>query len=132
MKLIVAGSRDYSDKATLFMILDNVKKDYPLEKIIHGGSQGPDLIAGEWAAANGIECKVFEADWDKHKRAAGPIRNKQMAAEGTHLLAIWDGSSKGTKNMISEAAKKDLKTKVFIFKTIFDENGQTKSFEIQK
>lgn len=35
-----------------------------------------------------------------------------MAGYGTHLLAFWDGKSRGTKNMIGEAEKRDLPVRV--------------------
>ena len=49
--------------------------------------------------------ELFPADWDKHGRAAGPIRNKQMADYADVLIAVWDGKSRGTKNMIDEMNK---------------------------
>jgi len=47
----------------------------------------------------------FPADWDTHGRAAGPIRNKQMAEYGDALLLIWDGESRGSANMKSNMKK---------------------------
>ena len=41
-------------------------------------------------------------------RSAGPIRNKQMAEYADTLFAFWDGKSRGTKNMIDLAKKKNL------------------------
>lgn len=52
-----------------------------------------------------IPVKRFPADWDRHGRAAGPIRNCQMAQYADALIAIWDGKSRGTKNMIDEMNK---------------------------
>lgn len=52
----------------------------------------------------------FEANWDRFKTAAGPIRNEKMAkyAAGVDrkmLIAFWDGQSKGTGSMIDLAKK---------------------------
>ena len=55
---------------------------------------------------------MFNADWNKHGRAAGPMRNKQMADYADVLIAVWDGQSKGTKNMIDQMNK--LNKPVFI------------------
>lgn len=46
-------------------------------------------------------------------KAAGPIRNIDMAKIGNTLIAIWDGRSKGTLNMIKVAEKRGLKVMVF-------------------
>jgi hypothetical protein len=54
------------------------------------------------------DLKRFPADWDTHGRAAGVIRNKQMAEYGDMLIAFWDGESKGTKNMIDTSKKLGL------------------------
>lgn len=56
-------------------------------------------------------------------KAAGPIRNAQMAkyaSEGAKgiLVAFWDGKSKGTKNMIQEARNKDLIVKIVEYRRI--------------
>ena len=47
----------------------------------------------------GYKLKIaeFPADWEKHGRGAGFVRNKQMAEYATHLLAFWDGKSKGNR-----------------------------------
>ena len=54
-------------------------------------------------------------DWAKFGKAAGPIRNKTMAENGDALIAVWDGTSRGTKSMIDLAQKLGLK--VFIYKS---------------
>lgn len=53
--------------------------------------------------------KVFPADWNKYGKKAGPIRNKKMANYAEALLAIWDGKSCGTKNMIQQAKENNLR-----------------------
>ena len=50
--------------------------------------------------------------WDKYGPSAGPRRNAQMAEVADALIAFWDGKSRGTKNMIDTANKKDLQVAV--------------------
>jgi hypothetical protein len=52
--------------------------------------------------------KEFPANWVEHGRAAGPIRNGQMADYADALIAVWDGKSKGTGNMINQARENRL------------------------
>ena len=54
----------------------------------------------------------FPADWDKYGKAAGFIRNEQMAQNADALVVFWDGKSRGTKNMIELAAKYKLKVRI--------------------
>ena len=57
-------------------------------------------------------CDIHPADWDKHGKAAGPIRNAEMAEVADALIAFWDGQSRGTANMISLAKSKGLSVAV--------------------
>ena len=76
--------------------------------VVSGGAPGVDTLGEQYADEMNIPVHVYEADWDKHGRAAGPIRNRKMAENAEALIALWDGKSKGTKNMIETATKKGL------------------------
>ena len=98
MKLIIAGSRTLKlGGVILHGSLGNFNLD-PKE-IIEGGAKGVDKYAADYATVNQIPLKTFHADWDKHGKAAGPIRNREMAEYADALLLIWDGESKGSFNM---------------------------------
>jgi len=97
------------------MELFNMQDNYPFSvtertvtEVISGGARGIDQAGEEWAYWSGERpVKKFPADWDKHGKSAGYIRNKEMAEYADELLAIWDGHSKGTLNMITEMQKLD-------------------------
>lgn len=99
--------------------------------LIHGDAKGADRlseIALKGYFHGGFEVLRFPADWDKHGKAAGPIRNKQMLDEGKPDLVIAFLSkvakqeilyglsdsqhSRGTKNMIEQAEKADVPVKI--------------------
>ena len=61
-----------------------------------------DDVAGWWAVNNELAWREFRADWDKHGKAAGPIRNSEMAKAGTHLLCVHTGS-RGSLDMKRKA-----------------------------
>lgn len=103
MRVIVAGGRDFNDYKFLNDIL-NEKKDV-IDEIVCGEARGADKLGKTWGIRNGIPVKSFFAEWDKYKRSAGPIRNRQMGEYGDYLIAFWDGKSKGTKNMIETMKK---------------------------
>lgn len=114
MKVIVAGCRDYNDYDAMARHLSQLEG---VTEIIHGGCRGVDSVAALYAHRNKIAVKAFAADWKKHGRSAGPIRNQQMAdyasSDGT-LVAFWDGQSRGTKNMIDTAKLAGMKIKVIM------------------
>lgn len=102
MKLIIAGSR-YLDKE--LVIRSYNKLDIKPDTIICGGSGNIDNEAIVLAEDLGLPLIVFFAGWGKYGKAAGPIRNREMAKYGTHLMVCWDGKSRGIKNMIEEMEK---------------------------
>lgn len=116
-KVIIAGGRRFDD----YLYLEN-KVDFLLSNrsqhhrivIIEGGASGADRLGREYARKRGYEVITFQADWNKHGKKAGPIRNREMANYADALIAFWDGKSKGTKNMIKEASSVGLLTRVLM------------------
>lgn len=106
MKLIIAGSRD-------IILLDHVKTaiEYSgfqnITEVVSGTARGVDTLGEEWAYINKIPVKMFPADWQQFGNRAGPIRNREMARYGDALVAVWDGISSGTKNMIQEMKRQN-------------------------
>jgi hypothetical protein len=108
MRIIVAGSREITDRLLIFDFLDQVSaanKDTPITEVVSGGAKGVDQIGEDWAREHNIPVKQFLAQWNIHGKSAGPIRNKEMAEYADALIAFWDGQSKGTKNMIEQMDK---------------------------
>jgi len=81
--------------------------------IVHGAAQGADRIAHQEAQKAGLLVEPHPADWEKHGKAAGPIRNIEMARLGADLcIAFWDGQSTGTAHMMDEARKQGIPVEV--------------------
>jgi len=102
MKLIIAGSRTLQvDNEFIKSVILNLLPDEALTgmKIVSGCAKGIDKCGECFSLANKLDCEKFPADWDTHGKAAGPIRNKQMAEYADALLLIWDGESKGSRHM---------------------------------
>lgn len=102
MKVIIAGSRDITD----FFFLDRFIKDSlnveDITEIVSGKAKGVDRLGEIWAYKNGIPVKEFPANWMKYGKKAGIMRNHLMAEYADALVAIWDGKSVGTQNMINK------------------------------
>lgn len=105
MKVIIAGSRDIADHWSIIEAVGAT--DWIIAEVVSGTARGVDQLGEQWAAKQNIPVKHFPADWDKHGKGAGYIRNAQMADYADALIAIWDGKSKGTLNMINEMAKRN-------------------------
>lgn len=71
--------------------------------IIHGGAKGADSLADQWAVVNWVRFEEFRADWNKHGKSAGMIRNLQMITEGKPDVVLAFPGGPGTRNMIKQA-----------------------------
>lgn len=99
LHLLVCGSRGFSPLSYVRGVLE---RQAFVARFIVGDAGGADWVVREYAAREGIECDVFAADWTKHGKAAGPIRNALMVAQRPdRCLAFWDGKSRGTLNTIA-------------------------------
>lgn len=106
-RILVTGSRKWTDKQAVFRALDEITKDiHPSEVlIIHGDAAGADQFADEWAKTHRAPRAIFPAHWGKHGNAAGPIRNRQMNSEMQPdiVVAFPLEDSKGTWDMVRVA-----------------------------
>lgn len=114
MRLLVCGSRDFSDRPFLYAALDRLTG---IEVLIEGEAPGADTLAREWATERGIPVLKFPAAWRKHGKAAGPMRNKQMLDEGKPDLVVAFickplTASRGTNNMITQANKAGVEVRI--------------------
>ncbi len=106
-RIIVAGSRGFSDEDALFSRLDESLERCRVHRVelelVSGTARGADSLGEFWAQSRGIPVQRFPAHWDRYGKAAGMVRNAEMARYGSHLIAFWDGQSPGTRNMIETA-----------------------------
>jgi hypothetical protein len=101
--LIVCGGRDYENSRAVWDALDYVRSRRGVSKIKHGGCRtGADAIAHNWAEQNGVQVEVFDAEWEKHGKAAGPVRNQKMADSGADGCVAFPGG-RGTADMTRRA-----------------------------
>lgn len=115
MWVAIVGSRDFHDYEKFCRMMDFMKSKHSEEMknvvgVVSGGTDGVDTLAGRWAKEQGLQLKVFPADWNKYGKAAGPIRNQQIVDFVDFMIAVpginVDGSySKGTASSINLAEK---------------------------
>ena len=115
MKVIIAGSRNFSNFLLLSKVCDNALIKQREIEIVSGTANGADKLGERYANIHNYKIKKFPANWDKYGKSAGYRRNEEMANYADALIAFWDGKSVGTKHMIEMAKKYNLKLKVEIF-----------------
>lgn len=114
-KVIIAGGRNFADYELLRGSCDYFLSRKRLTHeivIVSGHARGADSLGERYATERGYRLELFPADWEASGKAAGVIRNRQMAEAAHALIAFWDGRSRGTKNMIDEATARSLPVKV--------------------
>jgi hypothetical protein len=106
VRLLVCGSRDWTDRATLERVLDDVVTDvehhfYERPTIVQGEARGADSLAREWAESRGLRVEGFPADWSRGK-GAGFARNRAMLESGIDGVVAFSTSwpaTPGTAHM---------------------------------
>lgn len=127
-RVIIAGGRDFDDFDYLYDKMVQTlggtfwnehacaeEFDFNVRDImiLSGKARGADTLGERFAEQCGIKVIEFAADWDKHGKAAGPIRNEELAQNADVAIVFWDGKSRGSRNMIDNALKYGLELHVF-------------------
>lgn len=99
MKVLVCGGRDYADQQKVDQVLGAIDRIDGIDTIIEGCASGADSLAEDWARRMGKVLRHFPADWQKHGRAAGPLRNRQMLLEGRPDAVVAFPGGRGTAHM---------------------------------
>jgi hypothetical protein len=59
-----------------------------------------------WAERNHVDTQCLEADWRKHQRKAGILRDARIVKECTHLLSFIGIKSRTNEQIAIRTAKK--------------------------
>ncbi len=85
------GSRRWRNRGRLWFAIGMFNPS----TVIEGEADGADKMARQWAQFYRREVVRFPADWKRHGRRAGPIRNEQQLREGRPDRGL--GASVGPK-----------------------------------
>jgi len=113
-RVIIAGGRTFADydlvkTQCLALLKERMNADNVI--IVSGCASGADALGERFAREHNLVVELHPADWERHGRSAGPIRNAEMADVADALIAFWDGKSRGTKSMIEIARRKGIPVK---------------------
>lgn len=117
-KIIIAGGRDFTDynllKEEVRKFMERESIEHP--EIVSGKASGADSLGERFAKEFSYGIREFPANWKTYGKAAGHVRNEQMAKYGDACIVFWDGQSRGTRNMISLAKEYGLPLEVVFYK----------------
>lgn len=113
-RFMITGSRHWTDRETIERWIERLRS----EAVLHLGANdhrtiwglgdcltGADPIGYSILTACGLHVRRFEADWDRHGKMGGPLRNNEMIAtiRPTHTIAFMHPTSKGTVGCANRA-----------------------------
>ncbi len=124
MRTIIAGSRSVTKYADVERAVNACGWNVTL--VLSGKAPGADTLGESWALLNCVPWEEYPAAWDDltvsgceiryhsvtntpYNANAGRDRNQKMADNAEALVAVWDGHSPGTEDMIARARKNGLR-----------------------
>lgn len=115
-RTIIAGSRLVHSYEAVEQALDQCGWQPSL--VLCGMARGVDTPGERWAQMHGIPVAHYPADWAGQGLSAGHNRNAEMAANADALVAIWNGRSPGTRNMIERARSDGLRVHIHMVQDV--------------
>ena len=118
MRVLISGDRNWDDPKPIAYIMQEIVTSYIGEvTFVHGLARGADTMCDVIAKLYNYNVEGYPADWTKHGKAAGPIRNQEMLdtidPESEDMVIGFHKdieNSKGTKDMLKRSKKKGVKT----------------------
>jgi predicted Rossmann-fold nucleotide-binding protein len=124
MRVIIAGSRTITEIETVTAAI--AASGFEITEVVCGGARGVDLLGAQWALGHGVPVNaLFTAKWQdldapgavvktdkrgrKYNAMAGFDRNQKMVDYAEGLVAVWDGHSPGTRDVLNRARARGLK-----------------------
>lgn len=97
MRVAVVGSRSVGvrDYERMCMAMP-----FGVTEIVSGGARGADQLGKDYALAYGLKYTEFRPQYKLLGRAAPLARNSQIVDYADFVIALWDGKSRGTANVI--------------------------------
>lgn len=112
MRVLVTGSRNYPDPKHVHTVLNLLYihvNPGEVFTVVHGDCPtGADKFARSWCDTRAGHPDVIEerhpADWEKHGKKAGPLRNIYMVDLGADMVIAFPyGESRGTRHCMQAA-----------------------------
>jgi hypothetical protein len=120
VRLAVVGSRDYP-QGRYWIVRNDIlhvgqRVGWDHLTLVSGGARGADAMAEQAAKDFGVPIIVHRADWKRHGRLAGMLRNEHIVEDADEMLAYFttDEPSPGTADSIRRAQRKGIPVHVSI------------------
>lgn len=114
-KIAVIGSRGFDAYIyfceKLEYLISNL--DGEIEFVSGGCKSGGDALLARYCKENNLKLTEYLPDYIKYSGKVAPIKRNDLIVENsTHLIAFYDGVSKGTGYTLKVAEKKGIPIKI--------------------
>lgn len=111
--VLTTGGRKYEDRDRVFDVMDTIHQSREIDIVINGDCRqyrrrGADHFVRQWAYSRKVPYMSVPADFDRHGKAAGPIRNSQMFNYFDVREVVAFPGGRGTKDTIEKAKRKGI------------------------
>lgn len=111
MRILVTGSRDWSDRDWIALVLDLATPNTQHTLVSGACSTGADALAEQIAYEKGWIVERHPADWKKFGKSAGFRRNAEMVNLGADVcVAFIRNNSRGASHTAHLAEKAGIPT----------------------
>jgi len=93
----VTGGRSNYDYIHIHRVLKEILE--PGDILVHGGASGVDSVSAQTAVYLGNAVEQHKANWAKHGKSAGGLRNQKMVDTGPDFVVQFAGGT-GTADMV--------------------------------
>jgi len=101
---LICGGRDFKDQTMFDSAMSELVAEFGCPRmIVQGGADGADAMAMEWGCRMAIDVQTEPADWMRHGKGAGPIRNQKMLDKFSPRVVIAFPGGAGTLDMVRRA-----------------------------
>lgn len=107
MKVAIVGSRN--------LYVNDLEKYLPegVSEIVSGGAKGIDASAADYAVSHNIKLTEFLPEYKRYGKSAPLKRNLEIIKYSDLVIVFWDGKSKGTKYVIDNCKKLNIKLIIY-------------------
>jgi hypothetical protein len=108
VRVIISGDRNWTCHELARRVIARLVARHGEVDIVQGSADGVDFAFVEAAYDAGCGVCSFPADWDRHGKKAGPIRNQEMVDSGADfVIAVHRGlaRSRGTRDLVERSLK---------------------------
>lgn len=120
MKVLVCGSRNFSDYFKIYSVIKALGTDIT---IISGASRGADTLAVKVAQKLGLIFQEYPANWSVYGKKAGVLRNQQMIdLESLNLVVAFHPDINIARGL--KICLKELDSTIFLQRLYLDEKNR--------